>query len=459
MTKVKDSMIKGFRVRIVLSLCLILSIFLQGTSLAAPKKPSVIRDTEIENILHEWAQPIFKAANIAPENVNLILLQSNGLNAFVAGGANIFFYTGLLVKTTGPDEVIGVLAHELGHISGGHLIAGRESLRHASYESIIGTIIGIGAAVLSGSGDAALAVSSGVSNYAARKYLARSRVNEASADQAAMSYFEKAKLSPRGFESFMGTLKSQEYLPVSKQNEYVRSHPLTQYRIEALQARIAQSPYKDKPYPQNWVAQHERLKAKLIGYITPEQVQWIYDDRDKSIAAQYARAIAHYRTDDVDRALSGIDALLMEEVDNPYFLELKGDMLVNFGRGKEALPYYRRAINILNKAPMIRVALGKALLEGGNNIEYQKEAVQHLERALIDERRSPRIHRLLAIAYGRMGFEDIANIHLAEEAVLQHRIPYAKKLAEVALKNMKKGSREWLKAQDVLSYIKNIEEE
>ena len=442
--------------RYLIMLMLGLSLF-AGPPVWAGDSPVIIRDTEIENTMREWAAPIFKAAEIAPDNVHIILVQSDDINAFVAGGANIFFYTGLLTKTDNPDEIIGVLAHELGHISGGHLIATRDALERATYESIIGTIIGIGAAIATGDGGAAVAVGGGASGVAQRRFLAHSRVNESSADQAALSYFEKAKLSSDGLASFMKKLESEELLPASQQSEYVRTHPITRNRIEALESRAQSSPFKDKPYPPEWIEQHARLKAKLTGFINPGRVPWAYDDRDASIPARYARAIAAYRETRVDEALRQIDGLLVLEPENPYFWELKGQMLVDFGRIGEGIPAYRRAVKILGKAPLIRIALAHGLLEVEGNKANMEEAIAHLERALRDEPRSARAHRLIATAYGRLGREGLAKTHLAEEAVLQGNFPYAKHQAEAALKNVKKGSREWIQVRDILAHIENVE--
>ncbi len=445
---------------LLLPLTVIMGVFLLAGLPAQAGDPTVIRDTEIENIMNQWGAPIFKAAEISPDNVHVILVQSDDINAFVAGGANIFFYTGLLTKTENPQEIIGVLAHELGHISGGHLIATRDAMERATYESIIGTIIGIGAAIATGDGGAAVAVGSGATGVAQRRFLAHSRVNESSADQAALSYFEKAELSSNGLASFMKKLESEELLPATQQSEYVRTHPITRNRIDALEARAQTSPYRDKPFPAEWVEQHARLKAKLIGFINPGRVPWEYDDRDKSIPANYARAIAAYRQNHVEEAIKQIDALLVQEPENPYFLELKGQMLIDFGRVAEGIPYYRRAVEILGKAPLIRIALGHALLEsaeGSNNNAGLQEAITQLDRALQDEPRSARAHRLIATAYGRTGKENLARIHLAEEAVLQNNLPYAKQQAEAALKNVEKGSREWIQARDILDHIENIE--
>ncbi len=439
--------------------CMVLVLFMQvPPSIAQSRSLGLIRDTEIENILREWATPVFQVAGLNPQSVNIILVRSDDVNAFVAGGSNIFFYTGLISKTKGPGELIGVLAHETGHITGGHLIRTRDALERASYESIIGTLLGIGAAIATGDGGAAAALSAGGSSIAQRRFLAHSRVQESSADQAALTLMEKAKMNPTGLATFMETLKSDQYVPETQQSEYVRTHPLTGNRIEALMRRIEKSKYKDKPYNNKWIEQHARMKAKLVGFITPRQIAWVYDDRDQSIPAAYARAIAAYRLDQVDNALKQMDALLMKEPNNPYFLELKGQMLVDFGRVAQAVPYYKKALKIMPNAPLFRIALGHALIEsGGERAEPLKQAIENLQRALKSEPRSSRIHRLLATAYGRLKQHDRAKIHLAEEALLQRRFRYARQHAEGVLSRAKEGGILWLKAKDIMSFIETVD--
>ena len=192
---------------------------------------SRIRDTEIEAILKSWSAPIFKAAGLDPEGVHIILVKDDAVNAFVAGGSNIFVYTGRIEKTESPGELIGVIAHETGHIAGGHLIRSREAMERASYESMIGALLGLGAAIAGGNPSAASAGIAGSSTFAQRSYLAYSRVQESSADQAALSFLEKAQINPSGMESFMEKMKSDMYVPESQQSEYVRTHPLMENRM------------------------------------------------------------------------------------------------------------------------------------------------------------------------------------------------------------------------------------
>lgn len=420
---------------------------------------SIIRDTEIENTFRGWMAPLLKSANLGADSVNLILVNSPQVNAFVAGGANIFIYTGLIDKSESPGEIVGVMAHELGHIAGGHLIGGRAALERASYESILGAILGIGTAIVTGNGEAASAIAMGTSSMAQRRFLAHSRVNESSADQAALRFMDDAKINPEGLKTFLQKLEMQELVPADQQSEYARTHPITANRVSALEDGIKKAHAENRTVPKAWQEQHARMKAKLLGYIDPGRVVWVYNDTDQSIAANYARAIAAYRQNEFDKALVKLDDLLAKEPENPYFHELKAEILLNSGQVEQSLADYRQAVQYAPHASLIRIDLGKALLQSGKEDDQKiiKQAIEVLERAVIDEPRSTRAYRLLATAYGRLGQENMAKLNLAEEAVLQGRLPYAHALLEACVQSFEKDSAPWIKAQDLLLHIKNLQ--
>ncbi|HPF78141.1 MAG TPA: M48 family metalloprotease [Alphaproteobacteria bacterium] len=416
---------------------------------------TVIRDAEIESYMKEWFTPIFNVNNLQPSQVKIIIVQSNDINAFVAGGSNIFFYTGLIDKTENPDELIGVMAHELGHISGGHLVRGREAMEQASYESIIGTLIGIGAAVATGKTGAAGAGSLAGSSMAQRRFLSTARTFESSADQAALASLNRANMNPTGLLTFLQKLEGQEMLPSSQQSEYVLTHPLTRTRVDTVAAAVEKSSNLNKKLPAEWMDEHARMKAKLLGFINPQNVSWVYDDKDQSIPAQYARAIADYRQDRIDQALKGIDKLISIEPNNPYFYELKGQMLLEFGRVAESLAPYQKSVDLKPDSGLIRVALAHAQIEtAGEDSKKLQKAIDNLHIALRDEPRSTQAHRLLATAYGRQGNDPMARLHLAEEALLQQKYGYAKQQADIALKGLDPKSAAALRANDILTYIK-----
>lgn len=433
-------------------------IFIAG-QVALAQGPKIIRDEEIERTLENWMNQLLKAQNMDENSVNIILVESPDLNAFVTGGANIFIYTGLIEKTDNPGEVIGVLAHELGHISGGHLIRGQQALQNASYESILGTILGIGVALATGESGAAAAISTGAQSMAQRRFLAHSRVEEASADQSALTTLERSSIDPAGFYDFMEKLESEELLPSDQQSEYVRSHPLTRNRLEAIQAGLDRSNHHGSGYPETWVEEHARMKAKLVGYINPGHIDWQYDPRNQSISADYARAIAAYRENKIEESLTRINALIDREPNNPYFYELKGQSLVEYGRLSEGIVSYKNAHKIMDKkSPLIEASLGHALLEHSQSHDvtdrtlYLKQAVTHLGTSLALEPNSPTTHHWIAITYGKMGQESMAKLHLAEEALLRRRYKTALDYAEALSNQFPQKSREWIRLQDILHF-------
>ncbi|MDP9126885.1 MAG: M48 family metalloprotease [Pseudomonadota bacterium] len=420
-----------------------------------PDDLEFIRDAEIENYIRDLATPIYRAADIAPASVTIVIVNSTVVNAFVAEGMNEFFFTGLLQLTDSPEQLVGVIAHETGHIAGGHLIRGREEMRNASAEAILGMILAVAAGLAGGSGQAAVGGVSGAQQIAERNFLTFSRTVEASADAAGMSFLDKSGISARGMYEFFQKLAGQEMLPVDRQAEYVRTHPLTQDRIEAVQEHLDHSSLKDAKLPEKYYTMHERMKAKLLGYIQPQTALLRYTETDKRISARYALAIALYRTSQTARALSLVDGLIREEPNNPFFYELKAQILFEFGRVKESVALYKKANDLLPNSSLLRQAYGHALLESHEAAAIDP-AIQQLLEANRLEDREPFTWRLLASAWGRKAeltkdvqFDGMATYALAEEAAAEGHDKAAGQLAERAMKGLQKGTPYWLRAQDI----------
>lgn len=435
-------------------LCTMLLLAFASPARAQTGGLSIIRDTEIENVLRQWCTPIWNAAGLNPDAIKLILVQSTDFNAFVAGGSNIFLFTGMIQATKNPGELLGVIAHESGHIAGGHLIRGREAAEHASYQSMLAAVLGMGVG-MAGGGDAAAAIIRGGQGVAMSNYLAHSRVEESSADQAGLRFMEGAGYSPKGMVTLLEKLKQQEYLPAGQQNSYVRTHPLTGDRIAAMEAGAAKSANTNKPYPAAWDEQFKRIQAKLTGFIEPERVAWIYSEKDTSTPALYARAIAAYRRSEKDKAISLVDQLIGREESNPYFHELKGQMLRDFAQLPQAAAEYRKAVSLKPDAALVRIDLAQVLVEiaGNGNEALYAEAEKNLDQARPKEPRSTDIQRLYATIYGRRGQEAEARYYLAEEASLKGDIHEAQKLLDGAMPSLKPGSKIYRQAQDLKVYL------
>ena len=415
---------------------------------------NLVRDAEIEETLRLYAKPVFEAAGVSSESIRLHLVNSDQVNAFVSNGMRIFLYTGLLRVSESPGQVIGVIAHETGHIVGGHLARLKEEVESRTAQAILSTALGAAAGIATGDPRIAQAVISGGATLAERGLLRHSRTEESAADQAALQYLDRSKISSRGFAEFLGILEHRETIAGGGGDVYRRTHPLTEERIQIVRDHTARSPWADSDLPDEFHRRHARMVAKLDGFLSPpEETLARYDASDKGVAARYARAIAHYRVPNLGEALASIDGLIAEAPEDPYFHELRGQMLFENGRSAEALESYREAVRLAPHAGLIRVELGRAAIEVGTR-ETLGEAVRNLREAV---RRSPRSARgwyWLGIAEGRSGRPAMADLALAEHALLTGDIRRAASLARRAVRKFPENSADWHRAQDILNRIK-----
>lgn len=426
-------------------------------SLAAPGQLQIIEDAEIEHTLRTFVQPIFDVAGLGGEQVRIALINDDQINSFVAGGPNIFINTGLLAQADGPLEIIGVIAHETGHIADGHLIRTREELHNASMQAILSALLGAaalaGSAAAGGGGGAggagAMIIGAG-SNIAQANYLSFSRGQEAAADQAALRFLDEVHWSARGLLGLLNKLKDQELLPESQQVEYLQTHPLTQTRIDAVQYHVDHSPYSNAPLPPGFERLFRRMQAKLMGFMHPAEVARRYPASDHSISARYARCIAAYREDDLADAVPEIDALIKDEPKNPFFYELKGQMLFEHSRIAESIPPYRKAVELMPSSALLQTELGHALIES-HDPALLGEALTHLKKSAEIDSTVPLTWRLMATVYGRQGNDPMVAYAMAEDALSRGDKPAARYNAEKAEHLLPAGSPAWIRAQDIRS--------
>ncbi|PZP55376.1 MAG: peptidase M48 family protein, partial [Micavibrio aeruginosavorus] len=266
-----------------------------------------------------------------------------------------------------------------------------------------------------------------------------------------------AQINPTGIVTFLTKLSSEELLPTSQQSQFMRSHPLSRDRIDILRSKVETSPLDKKPLPAEWSDQYQRTKAKLMGFVTPQQVTYTYKSTDNGIPSLYARAISAYRMSHLKEALILTDQLLAKEPSNPYFLELKGQMLYEFGRARDSLSPYEKALAAKPSAGLIRIAYAQSLIDtAGKSPAMLDKAIEQLKRAQLDEPRTSRVKRLLATAYGKKGDETRARVYLAEEALMQGRKSQAVSMAKSAMAGLPKNSPEYLRAQDVVASVDGL---
>ena len=441
---------------------LIVFIFIQGLlqltiQEAQAKKLTFVRDAETESGIRALITPLLQSAGLENDSVHIYIVNDPTLNAFVAGGPNIFLHTGLLATSASASQLIGVLAHEIGHISGGHLSKLASAQKLASNEALIGTILGGAASVLLGNPSAASAIMSGGRHVGIRNLLRFSRTQELSADRAAIRYLDATKQSAQGMLDFMELLKNQELLNLGNQDPYLRTHPPFQQRTNFLKNYIKQSPYSDVPSNKQFIDIHGRIKAKIRAFLQPPyQTLREFPASDESVNARYAKTIANHRITDQKAALSLIDGLLAELPNNPYFHELKGQILFENGYAKKALTSYEKAVELLPRNALFRADLGRVQL-ALNDLKLLPRAITNFQISLEKEPQRSFIWKQLGITFGKLNMIGKSSRALAESALLKGLSKDAIRLAKKAKKYLPKHSPGWIRAEDIIIAAQNIE--
>jgi predicted Zn-dependent protease len=421
----------------ILSVLLVSSLALVGEARA--QDVGLLRDAEIEDIIRTYATPIWHAAGLDPDAVHIYIVADPTLNSFVAGGQNLFMNSGTIMRSESPNQLVGIMAHETGHIAGGHLARSEEALRNATIQNIIGLVVGAAAAAASGNAGAGAAAILGSASVAQRSFFAFSITQEASADQAALTFLDRSGQSARGLLQFFEILQQQEVLTAGHQDPYMRTHPLTDQRVEYVREHVLHSRFSDVPDPPAWIELHKRMKAKLAAFLgSPPQVLAGIKPDDNSVSARYERAIAYYRVPDLKQAVPLIDALIQDYPRDPYFRELKGQMLFENGRIGEAVAPYEEAVRLDPQSALLRVEVAQVQLETNDDALVPK-ALANLNEAVRFEDRNPEAWRFLAIAHGRSNNMGMMALALAEEGIADGNYGEARQQAARALKLLPAG--------------------
>ena len=420
----------------------------------------IVRDAEIEDLLRDMTDPIFEAAGLAPEDVELYLVNDASLNAFVSGGKNIFIHTGLIIEAERPMELQGVLAHETGHITGGHLARMSDGAARANIPMFIGLAGGLVAA-LAGAPDLGMWIMAGGQHAGQMEFLAFNRTQESAADQASLTFTDRAGISPDGLLAFHEKFRHLEVYTYGSGRipPYWRTHPLSSHRISTLKRRAEASPHKGKLDDPEIARRFELMRGKLIGFVNePYVTMRLFPVEDTSAKARYARAIAYFRSVDIDEALAEVDSLIAEEENNPYFRELKGQILFESGRVAESIPHHQLAVNLSPEEPLLRVNLAQAMIslaDSDDDAENTARAKEQLEIALAADDTNSFAYYQLAIAYAREGNEGLADLATAERYYYGGDIAGATNFAGRARNKLEKGTPAWQRASDILNVARN----
>jgi predicted Zn-dependent protease len=389
------------------------------------------------------------AAGLDPKNVQFILVGDPSINAFVTGGQNVFIHSGLITAADNVDELRGVIAHELGHIAGGHNVRFGEGAGPATSISLL-SLVGAAAAIALGAGEAGMAIL-GLGTAAAQgKFLSFTRDQESRADQAGAQYLGKAGISGKGSISFFQKLLGEEFrLAIKQDNEYARTHPLSGTRIANLEDVYKRDAAWTKPPDPALNARFLRIKGKLVGFVEePPRVFQLYPESDGSVPAHYARAYAWHRSAYADAANGEVDKLLKTAPDDPYFLELKGQILLESGKVQDAVPVLRHAVKDAPNEPLIMTLLGHALISTEERADFV-EAEPLLKKAIARDRENPFAWYQLGVIYDRKGDQPRAALAAAERYSLEGNAKGAAANAHLALAGLPKGTPDWIRAEDI----------
>jgi predicted Zn-dependent protease len=410
--------------------------------------PVVLRDSETELLFKEVSRPLIQAAGLDPASVNVVLLNDSEINAFVATGQTVYIQSGLIQAADDVNELQGVVAHELGHVAGGHSIRLQEGVKQATGITIATMVLGA-LAIAAGAGEAAMGIIAAGQQAALGNFLAFTRTQESSADAAAVKYLHGAGISGKGMLQFFNKLQHQEYrLAVYAKDSYDRTHPLSSERIRSLEQNFKSDPAWNRPIDPQLQARFERVKAKLYGFVDPKNAVTKYPESDQGAPAHYARAYAYHMSGYPDKAVSEAEALLKASPHDPFFLELKGQILLEGGKPAEAIAPLREATQASGDAPLIAAMLGHALVATEDAKNFA-EAKQVLKTAVNRDNQNPFAWYQLGIIYDREGDQGRAALATAERSNLEDNPKLAYASAQMAMRGIAPGTPDWLRAQDI----------
>jgi predicted Zn-dependent protease len=410
--------------------------------------PSVLRDTETELMFKQMSLPLIRAAKLDPNSVNVVLLNDPEINAFVATGQTVYVQSGLLEAAENVNQLQGVVAHELGHVIAGDSIRSGQGVKQATGISILSLVLGA-VAIAAGAGDAGMGIMQAGQQAAQGEFMAFTRVQEATADATGSRLLTQAGISGKGMLDFFKKLQNEEYrLAIYSKDSFDRDHPLNQERIQALEQHFRNDPAWGKPSDPALEARFQRVKAKLMGYIDPKHAVTKYPESDQSVPAHLARAYAYHLGGYPQKAEAEADALLAKDPHDPFFLELKGQILLEDGKPVDAIPILREATQRSNEAPLIAAMLGHALVATEDSKNFP-EAKQILKVAVNRDNEDPFAWYQLGIIYDHEGDTARAALATAERSNLEGNAKLALANAQLALKGIPAGTPDYLRAQDI----------
>jgi predicted Zn-dependent protease len=417
---------------------------------ASAQAISLLQDTETERLLRTYEDPILKVAGLDPTAVKMYIVNDTSLNAFVAEGQNIFVNAGLFIQLKNPNEITGVLAHETGHMAGGHLIRDTRAIAKAEIPMLLSMVVGLAAAI-AGAGEAGMILMGMGESAAQAEFLGFSRVQEATADQMGQRFLRQTHQSGLGMVHVFERMANENASAGIDEKQFASDHPADRDRVALLQEEADASPYRDVPDSPASIHAYEMVKAKVIGFLlAPRDVLYRYPVSDTSEPARYARAMVYMRLPDLPKALAEINSLIKDEPKNPYFYEVLGQIYVSMSQPRKGIPPYQTSVDLLPDAPELRISLAAAQVATERK-EIEKVAIDNLKIALQQDNDQPFAWYEMAQAYSDLGNEPMANLATAERYYVFGAMPQAALFAGRARQKLAQGSPDWERANDIIA--------
>jgi predicted Zn-dependent protease len=438
-----------------------IALALAPSALAQEKEkgPAILRDTESEQLLRDYTRPILRVAGLEKQNIQVTIINEPVFNAFVADGHRIFVNYGALMQSETPNQITGVLAHETGHLAGGHLSKLREQVAVAQTQMVLAMLLGVGAIAAgakSGSSTGGLANAGAAALSAPQEVITRNlisyqRQQEENADRAGVKFLTATGQSAKGMYDTFKRFSNDSLFAAHGADPYAQSHPMPAERVAALEEIAHTSPYWDKKDDSALQLRHDMMRAKISAFMERQDTVYRrYPLSNTSLPARYAHAITTYLHGDLHNALTQIDALIQVQPNNPYFYELRGQALLEGGKPAEAVAPLRKAVQLSNNAPLIEMLLGQALVASDNKA-YADEAIGILRAAVARETEAPLGYLQLAMAFSRKGDLAEADLASAQAAYLRGDNKTARDLASRAKTRFAVGTPGWVKADDIIT--------
>jgi predicted Zn-dependent protease len=410
----------------------------------------LLRDTETEEMLRNYETPLARAAGLDP--VPKVWLVQGEINAFASygeGGENIFIFSGILLWLRKPNELIGVMAHETGHISAGHLSRGSYGMKKAMVPMLLSLVIGLGA-MIAGAGEAGMAIMGIGQSYAMAQMAAFTRVQESTADQIAAKLLLATHQSPMGMYQTFQRFANEEAMSAYKVDKFAVDHPTGQDRVFDLNDMVESSPYREVQDSPESLHTFQMVQAKLAGFVLPVKDALIrYPDSDTSEPSRYAHSMVYLRQPNFQKALAAINSLLAEEPNNPYFYEVRGQIYLSMAKPAQAIPDYQKSVDLRPRAPQLRLALASAQL-ATDNPALAAPALQNLKAASLVEDDDVFTWYQTAQAYSTLKNEPMANLATAESWYNAGDMRKAMIFATRARGALPQGGADWQRANDIL---------